>query len=436
MLDIKPVSHRQIWQLAGPMILANMSIPIVGIVDTAVVGHLDSAHYLGAVAIGTLIFNFLFWAFGFLRMGTTGLTAQAYGQNKPEDSWLTMQYSIAFAIGIALLLILLQTPLSQLAFYLMEPSPLVSQFGQDYFAIRIWSAPAILINYVILGWLIGKGATRAALILVIFVNLSNILFDILFVTVFNYAVSGVAAASVLAEYIGLSIGYVLVRQQGFRFYRSNSHSPITLATKLFNLHGNIFIRTLCLLFSFAFFTSQSAKQGDVILAANAVLLHFITFMAFFLDGFANAAEVITGQAMGAKQKQQLKQGLLYAGFWSIAIAIAFSVSYALFGQFVIGLLTSIPDVIEAASRYLRWLIVAPLIGVWSYLFDGMFIGAMRSREMRNTMLFSTFICYLPAWYLLTALGNHGLWLALLIFLTARGLSQAYYLPKILSETEC
>lgn len=433
MLDIKPVSHRQIWQLAGPMILVNMSIPIVGIVDTAVVGHLDSAHYLGAVAIGTLIFNFLFWAFGFLRMGTTGLTAQAYGQNKPEDSWLTMQYSIAFAIGIALLLILLQTPLSQLAFYLMEPSPLVSQFGQDYFAIRIWSAPAILINYVILGWLIGKGATRAALILVVVVNLSNILFDILLVAVFNYAVSGVAAASVLAEYIGLSIGYVLLKQQGFRFYRSHPHSPIALVTKLFNLHGNIFIRTLCLLFSFAFFTSQGAKQGDVILAANAVLLHFITFMAFFLDGFANAAEVLTGQAMGAKQKQQLKQGLLYAGFWSIAIAIAFSVSYALFGQFIIGLLTSIPDVIEAANRYLPWLIVAPLIGVWSYLFDGIFIGATRSREMRNTMLFSTFICYLPAWYLLATLGNHGLWLALLIFLAARGFSQAYYLPKILSE---
>jgi MATE family multidrug resistance protein len=198
------------------------------------------------------------------------------------------------------------------------------------------------------------------------------------------------------------------------------------------MHGNIFIRTLCLMFSFAFFMAQSAQQGDILLAANAVLLHFITFMAFFLDGFANATEVLTGKAIGSRNQQQLKQGFIYTALWSGGIALLFSLNYFLWGPSVISLLTTIPDVIATANQYLIWLIIAPVVSVWSYLFDGLFIGATRSKEMRNTMLFSTLFCYLPAWYLLQDLGNHGLWLAIIIFLAARGGSQAFYLPKVLS----
>lgn len=431
-LQTTRISHRTIWQISGPMIIANISVPIVGIVDTAVVGHLEAPYYVGAVAIGTLIFSFLYWGFGFLRMATTGLTAQATGKHDKAGIHFILQRSLLVALGIAAILLLLQSPLSQFAFSLINSSEQVHILGQQYFAVRIWSSPAILANYVILGWLIGLAETRSALWLVLVVNLSNIILDILLVSTFNLAVEGVAVASVIAEYLGLAFGYFLIRKRLFPLIKASTHQTRFHLSSMLSLHGNIFIRTLCLIFCFGFFTVQGAKQGDVTLAVNAILLHFITFMAFFLDGFANAAEVITGKAVGAGNRILLKQGFYYTAFWSLAIAVLFSLSYAVFGVYIIGLLTSIPAVIDAAERYLPWLIVAPVIGVWSYLFDGVFIGAMRSKEMRNTMLFSTLCCYFPAWYFLQFMGNHGLWAALLIFLAARGISQAYYLPRILS----
>ncbi len=428
-----PICHRQIWQIAGPMILANISTPLLGMVDTAVVGHLTQPHYIGAVALGTLIFSVLFWGFGFLRMGTTGLTAQAVGRGDILQQQHLVQTTLCLAIVIASVLLLFQSPLSHLAFSLIGASDLTSQVGQNYFAIRIWSSPAILVNYVILGWLIGLSATRSALLLVLIVNISNIALDLLLVNVFHMAVEGVALASVIAEYLGLVIGLVLLKSHGIVLFSRRIQQQTDFAFRqLLHLHGNIFIRTLCLMFSFAFFTAQGAKQGDTVLAANAVLLHFITFMAFFLDGFANAAEVISGEAMGRRNRQQLRQGLLYTAFWSGAIAAFFSLIYYWLGPSIIRLLTTIPEVIALANDYLVWLTVAPVIGVWSYLFDGLFIGTTRSAEMRNTMLFSTFTCYLPAWYYFQDWGNHGLWLALLIFLAARAISQACYLPKILS----
>ncbi|MCL4133623.1 UNVERIFIED_CONTAM: hypothetical protein GTU68_059273 [Idotea baltica] len=417
------------------MILANISIPLLGIVDTAVVGHLTAPHYIGAVAIGTLIFSFLFWGFGFLRMATTGLTAQAIGRGDTAASHFILQKSILLALLIASFLIALQMPLSNLAFSIIDGSEQVRLYGQTYFSIRIWSAPAILVNYVILGWLIGHAKTRYALWLILVVNLSNIIFDLLFVSVLGLTVDGVAIASVIAEYLGLGFALLLLKQLQFQFMSPLSKKPMGFnVMAMLSLHGNIFIRTLCLVFCFGFFTAQGAKQGDVILAANAVLLHFITFMAFFLDGFANAAEVISGQAIGSKNRSLLKKGLHYTAIWSIGIAILFSFSYAFFGAHIIRLLTSIPSVISTAEAYLPWLFITPIIAVWAYLFDGLFIGAMRSVEMRNTMLFSTLFCFLPAWYLLQAYGNHGLWLALLIFLAARGLSQACYLPNIFSDS--
>jgi len=432
-INDSPIRHRQIWQIAGPMILANISTPLLGMVDTAVVGHLNQPHFIGAVALGTLIFSVLFWGFGFLRMATTGLTAQAVGRGDIVQQQQLVQTTIFFALLISGVLLLFQSPLSHLALTLMGASDLTSQVGQSYFSIRIWSSPAILINYVILGWLIGMSATRAALVLVLVVNISNIALDLLLVNVFDMAVEGVALASVIAEYLGLTVGLILLKSHGISLlpFRLRYHADFALSQFL-QLHGNIFIRTLCLMFSFAFFTSQGAKQGDTVLATNAVLLHFITFMAFFLDGFANAAEVITGKAIGSQNRRQLKQGLLFTAIWSGAIAVLFSLIYGFLGPSIIRLLTNIPEVIALADEYLIWLIIAPVIGVWSYLFDGLFIGATRSTEMRNTMLFSTFICYLPAWYYFQGLGNHGLWLALLIFLAARALSQACYLPKILS----
>ena len=427
------VTHHYVWKLAMPMIMANISIPILGMVDTAVVGHLDSAHYLGAVAIGTLIFSFLFWGFGFLRMATTGLTAQAVGNQDSSQSQQILLQAIYFALLIALFILLFQQAISQIAFHYIDSSELVKTSARQYFDIRIWSTPAILVNYVIWGWLIGNEATKSTLYLVLTVNITNIILDILFVNFLGMDVNGVALASVIAEYSGLLLGLFMLHKRGIELisFKStldsfNKKQPYEVLT----LHGNIFLRTLCLIFSFAFFTIQSAKYGDNVLAANSVLLNFITFMAFVLDGFANATEVLSGKAIGRKNHQQLYRVVFITGILSLSMAIVFSLSYQLFGRHIITLLTSIPDVINIANQHLTWLAIAPLIGFWSYLFDGLFIGATRSREMRNTMLFSTFICYLPAWYFLQDMGNDGLWIALLIFLAARGISQACYLPLI------
>lgn len=416
------------------MIIANISTPLLGLVDTAVMGHLASADYLAAIALGSTIFTFLFWGFGFLRMATTGLIAQASGNNNHESYASILVQGLQLACLIAASLLILQTPIKQFAFYILESTPDVINHAQTYFDIRIWSAPAILVNYVFLGYLIGKAETRKALLLVLVVNIINIILDLYFVNILRMKADGVALASVFAEYVGLVAGLFLIYSNdiSLRKLLNNSLKLSTLKDKKWlSLNGNIFVRTLCLISSFAFFTAQGAKQGETILAANALLLNFITFMAFVLDGFANAIEIITGKAIGANNQIMLRRGLLLGSFWAVIFACLFSLIYFLYGADIISLLTTIPDVVATASIYLNWLVVIPIIAVWSYIFDGLFIGATRSTEMRNTMLFASIFCYLPVWYNTQFMANHGLWLALTVFLAARGLAQAWYLPKLL-----
>ncbi len=428
------IKHREIWHIIWPMILANISVPLLGMVDTAVVGHLDSAHYLGAVAIGSMIFSFLFWGFGFLRMVTTGQTAQAVGKNDQAQVAEILKQTLRLAIVLAVAMLAIQLPISQLAFSFIETSEQVAIHAKTYFDIRIWSAPATLINYVIIGWLIGKQATKSVLLISLTINFINIFLDILFVNVWHMDVAGVALASVIAEYLGIVIAVLVLNSHGIKltslFNNVRSQSRYLTKHNLF-IHFNVFIRTLCIILSFAFFTTQGARYGDNVLAANSVLLNFLIFMAFVLDAFANATEVLAGKAVGNKDKAQLKQVLIVTGYWAFLAACLFSVGYFVFGSQLILLLTNIPEVIQIANDYLIWLVVMPVLAVWAYLFDGLFIGATRSVEMRNTMLFSTFVCFLPAWYLLQNLGNDGLWLALLIFLTARGVSQSIYINRIL-----
>ncbi|WP_292440861.1 MATE family efflux transporter [Methylophaga sp.] len=430
------INHRAIWAIAGPMILANLSTPLLGMVDTAVVGHLNSPVYLGAVALGSMLFTFLFWGFGFLRMVTTGLTSQANVNGdigKPRD---VLIQSGLLALIIAMVLLMLQAPIGWLAFNIIDGSAAVIAEAERYYAIRIWSAPATLLNYAILGWLIGLSASRSALAVVLVINLTNIVFDLLLVNGLGMKADGVALASVIAEYSGLIFALALLQKrrltlhqiqlrQEFRLMLANRHH--------LNLHGNFMLRTLCLIFSFAFFTNQGAQAGDTTLAANMVLLNFITFMAYVLDGFANATEVMSGRAIGHNNAAMLKRSLLLNGFWSLLTAGLFSLVYWLFGTQIIALLTGIASVAEMAGDYRMWVVLAPLLGVWSYLFDGLFVGATLGREMRNTMLFATFCCYLPAWYLLQGWGNHGLWAALMVLLAARGLSQSAYLPRIIKR---
>lgn len=428
------INHRKIWAIAGPMILANLSTPLLGMVDTAVVGHLDSPVYLGAVALGSMLFSFLFWGFGFLRMVTTGLTSQASSGDDASQTRDVLVQSGLLAIIIAGLLLALQAPIGWLAFKIIDGSPEVLAEAGLYYRIRIWSAPATLLNYAILGWLIGMAASRSALAVVLVINLCNIGFDLLLVNGFGMKADGVALASVIAEYCGLVFALALLQRRRLNLTQIRLRDELLLMIEnrhSLNLHGNFMLRTLCLIFSFAFFTNQGAQAGDVTLAANMVLLNFITFMAHVLDGFANSTEVMSGRAIGRRDAAMLKRSLQLNGIWSWLAACLFSLVYWLFGSEIIALLTSIDSVAATAEKYRYWVVLAPVLAVWSYLFDGLFVGATLGREMRNTMLFSTFICFLPGWYLLQGWENHGLWAALMILLTARGLSQSTYLPGII-----
>lgn len=428
------ISHHKVWAIAGPMILANLSTPLLGMVDTAVVGHLNSPVYLGAVALGSMLFSFLFWGFGFLRMVTTGLTSQANSGDPNNAPREVLLQSGLLAVIIAALLLALQAPIGWLAFTIIDGSAEVIAEAQLYYQIRIWSAPATLLNYAILGWLIGMAASRSALAVVLVINITNIIFDLLLVNGLGMKADGVALASVLAEYSGLLFALLLLQKRRLQLHQiSLKHELKQLYAnrRSLNLHGNFMLRTLCLIFSFAFFTNQGSQAGDVTLAVNMVLLNFITFMAYVLDGFANATEVMSGQAIGRHNAEMLKRSLWLNGLWSWLTACLFGLIYWLAGSQIIALLTSIPEVAAMAEQYRYWVVLAPLLGVWSYLFDGLFVGATLGREMRNTMLFATFFCYLPAWYLLQEWDNHGLWAALMILLMARGLSQAFYLPGII-----
>jgi multidrug resistance protein, MATE family len=429
----KALSHQQIWAIAGPMILANLSTPILGLVDTAVMGHLNSPIYLGAVALGSMVFTFLFWGFGFLRMVTTGLTSQVNGHGSQQETESVLIQSALLASGIALLLLLLQWPIAKIAFSLIDGSAEVLLQAQQYFFVRIWSAPATLLNYAIMGWLIGISASRSALTMAVVINITNIVLDLLFVNVLEMKADGVALASVIAELSGLIFALFLLTRRGFQWQSIDIRQAIKRFIKerhQLALHGNFMLRTLCLIFSFAFFTNQGAQHGDVVLAANMVLLNFITFMAYVLDGFANATEVMTGKAVGRKDKDMLKASLLMNGQWALGVAALFSFVYGLFHQQIVSMLTDIPAVATLAEQYSTWVIIAPLLAVWSYLFDGLFVGATLGKEMRNAMLFSVFVCFLPSWYFFQDYGNHGLWAALMVLFIARAISQAAYLPGI------
>ncbi len=414
-------------RLAIPMILTNISTPLLGLVDTAVLGHLDSEQYLAAVALGSLIFGFIFWGFGFLRMGTTGLTAQAFGEKNLNEIHVILFRAIVLAGGISSLILLLQQPIADISFYFLHSNPRVEELAKQYFEIRIWSSPATLCLYVLMGWYLGQQKVRVPFLVVFVTNLTNICLDFWFVYHLDMQVKGVAYASLIAEYTGLLIGLIfafkLMRKNKF-FKNLHGLTDYRQFKAMLLINSHIFIRTWCLIFAFAFFTAQASKMGEVILAANAVLLNFQSFMAYALDGFAHAAEALVGKAVGAKNRTMVKQAVITAGFWSFVIAIVFMLFYLNVGHQVINLLTSLEAVREIAYIYLPWLIVMPLASFICYLFDGVFIGAMMTKQMRNTMLFSLFGVFLPVWYCTQTLGNQGLWMAMIAFMLARSLSMS------------
>lgn len=430
-------SHYRVWRIAGPMILSNLTVPLLGIVDTAVVGHLDEAYHMGAVSIGAAIFGIVFWGFGFLRMGTTGFTAQAFGQTDNNEIRATLARASVLALIIAVLLLTLQMPIAWIAFQVIEGSELVEQHGRIYFDIRVWSAPATFVNYVLLGWFLGMQNARAPLYVLTFINLLNMFLDYVFVMLWGYGADGVAWASLIAEYLGLVFALFLVKRQ-LRNY-PGAVDKVLLCNKgkireLLSINTDIFIRNLCLMFTLAFFAAQGARFGDVVLAANAILFNMYTFMAYGLDGFAHAAEALVGKAIGARRRQEFVDTVKSAALWAFTLSVSIAIAYYVMGFWVISLMTDIIEVRQTAMVYLPWIVFLPLMAVWAFLLDGIFVGATRAREMRNTMLLSTFALFLPAWYLLLPMANHGLWLALYIFILSRVVSMSVLLKPIIHRS--
>ncbi|WP_429347726.1 MATE family efflux transporter [Paraburkholderia sp. Clong3] len=425
--------HRRVLALALPIVLANLTQPILGAVDTAVAGHLDSASYLGGVALGGLFFNFVFWGFGFLRMGTTGLVAQAHGAGRSDELRNTVVRALLMAAAIGALVLLVQQPLIDYALRAIGGSDAVQRHAQVYCHARIWAAPLALGNYVILGWLLGTQQVRLALLSQVFINSVNIAAVLLYVYAFHWGVAGIGAATATADALGFVLGLALLwhgRPRGLPALNRAALFDAAALKRLVVLNRDIFVRTLCLLSSFGWFAHLGARQGDATLAANALLLNFQTFMAYGLDGFAHAAEALVGAAIGARDRHAFAQAVKVTALWSALGALGFSCVYWGAGAWIIERLTDQAAVRAAAETYLPWAALSPVISVWGFLLDGVFIGATRTRELMMSMTVSLAVFVAASSALLAWHGNHGLWIALLIFMATRGATLARYLPGV------
>jgi MATE family multidrug resistance protein len=425
--------HGRVWALAWPTMIANVTVPLVGMVDTAVVGHLPDPVYIGAVAVGAVVFHFLQWGLAFLRMGTTGFIAQAFGANDPREINAATARALIVALAAGVLVLALKGPIVDFALAMVDASARVDVVSREYLDIRLWSAPAAFANLALLGVLFGLQRMRDALWVQLVLNLINMVLDLYFVLVLDWGVSGVAWATLIAEYTAAALACALVWRNLRRLGGKWSDLELGNRARLSGLlvvNANIFVRTLCVQLTFFSFTALGARQGDVTLAANAVLLHLFTLLSSALDGFAFAVEALAGSAFGARNARALRALVLSAALWSGVAGALFSAIYALAGMQIVALLTSVPAVIEECARYMPWVAVSPLFSVWSYLLDGVYFGTTRTREMRNSMLIAMALFYACAWLLTPTMGNHGLWVAVMVFVLTRAAFLAAWYPRI------
>jgi MATE family multidrug resistance protein len=420
--------------MAGPIILANVTVPLLGAVDTAVVGHLPEPYYIGAVAIGAMLFNFIYHLFNCLRMGTTGPTAQARGAANHAEVRAMIARALLLAAVIGSVIVALQLPIIGLAFWMIEASAEVDHYAREYFLIRVWSMPAVLGSYAIFGWLYGLRNVRTPLVIQVFVNCLNIVLAMLFVFVFEWGVPGVAAATLIAEYIGLLLGLLSVwRTLGDLpddDRRARLLDPVQLR-RMVAINGDIVLRTICVVSVLGFFMAKSAELGDVQLAANQVLHHFLIFTSFALDGVAHAAEAILGESVGRRDRAAFVHDMRVVFLWSGVVGAVNILIYLVAGHGIIALMTSIPEVRAAAASYLWWPTLLPLVSVWAYTYDGVYLAATRTRIMRNTVM-ASFALFVAALYLLMPLfGNAGLWIAMSAFLVGRAVLLHTFFPRVL-----
>jgi multidrug resistance protein, MATE family len=429
------ISHRRILTLALPMTLSHVTTPLLGLVDATVIGRLGEAHLLGAVALGAVIFDFVFWSFGSLRMATAGLTAQATGASNPHEVDLTLARAFLVAGVTGLLLILLQWPIATLAFSMAGASQAVTDALSTYFFIRIWAAPFTLANYVILGSTLGRGRTDLGLLLQVAINVANIVFTMALVLGFGLGIAGAAIGTALAEVLGAGLGIVVLRRLGSNPLAVTWPEVLNRAAMLQTLAMNrdIMIRNVALILAFSIFSALGARSGDVTLAANAVLYNMFLIGGYFLDGFATAAETLCGQSVGARDERSFRRAIHLSLGWSLGFGLAVSAIFLIGGGFFIDFVSTNPEVRSYARDYLVFAALTPLFGAAAFAFDGIYTGATWTRSMRDLMVIA-FIAYGAILLAAGDLGNTALWIALLAFLSARGLGQFILYPRLAKKT--
>ena len=422
-------TDRQILHIALPSIVSNITVPLLGLIDVSFVGHLGAASYIGAIAVGGMLCNMIYWLFGFLRMGTGGLTAQAYGRHDLQEVTRILLRSLSISLLLALVLLLLQYPIRNIAFMCMDTSEEVRQLATLYFHICIWGAPATLGLYGFTGWYIGMQNSRFPMFIAITQNIVNIAASLFFVFVLKMKVEGVALGTLVAQYAGLGMACLLwlAYYRPLRKYlRQKALFDRTEMKRFFQVNRDIFFRTLCLIAVTVFFTSTGAAYGDVVLAVNALLMQLFTLFSYFMDGFAYAGEALSGKYIGAKDNQSLRLTIRHLFKWGIALSLLFTLLYGAGGKSFLGLLTNDTSVISASEEYIYWVLAIPLAGFSAFLLDGICIGATATHLMLRSMLVASASFFLLYYGLHDTLGNHALWMAFIVYLALRGIVQAFY----------
>lgn len=422
---MKPID-RQILQIALPSIVSNITVPLLGLVDVAIVGHLGAPAYIGAIAVGGMLFNIIYWIFGFLRMGTSGMTSQAYGKRDlPEITRLLIR-AVGIGLAVALCLILLQVPIRQTAFLLIHPTEEVREMATLYFHICIWGAPAMLGLYGLSGWYIGMQNSRIPMYIAITQNIVNIIASLSLVYFCNMKVEGVALGTLIAQYAGFLMGIVLWTNRYGKLKKYIAWRGVLqkeAMIRFFQVNRDIFLRTLCLVAVTLFFTSAGASQGEIILAVNTLLMQLFTLFSYVMDGFAYAGEALSGRYIGARNRTAFTNTTRHLFMWGGCMAVLFTSVYALGGNAFLGLLTDDKEVITAAGTYFYWALAIPVAGIAAFIWDGVFIGATATRGMLVSMAAAAISFFTTYYGLRPVLGNHALWFAFLIYLSMRGIVQ-------------
>ena len=427
-------NNREILQIALPSIVSNITVPLLGLIDVTIVGHLGAASYIGAIAVGGMLFNIIYWIFGFLRMGTGGMTSQAYGRKDDAETMRLLTRSTGVGLFIALSLILLQFPIERIAFTFIDTTPEIERLASLYFRICIWGAPAVLGLYSFTGWFIGMQNSRYPMFIAITQNVVNILASLVLVYGFEMKIEGVAIGTLVAQYAGF---FMALGLWWHRYHALRPHAQLSCLrdkeamSRFFQVNRDIFFRTLCLVAVTVFFTSAGAAQGEVVLAVNTLLMQLFTLFSYIMDGFAYAGEALAGKHIGAGNHIALRQMVRQLFVWGIALSLGFTFLYGIGGEGFLGLLTNEESVIQASSTYFYWVLAIPLAGFAAFLYDGIFIGATATNLMLRAMIVASVAFFGIYFGCREAMGNHALWLAFITYLALRGVMQGYLGRKII-----